>query len=82
MSNYKGVLHETVVKFPCTEIWIDSCGDKELDYGIERGISGATSNPINVLPVLKDEQDYWKPIIEGFIAENPTASEDDIAWMF
>ena len=25
MSDYKGVLHETAVRFPDTDIWMDSC---------------------------------------------------------
>lgn len=44
MSDYKGVLHETAVRFPDTDIWMDSCGEEELDYGLARGIVGATSN--------------------------------------
>lgn len=40
---YLGKLHETVVKFPQTDIWMDSCGAEELDFGMQRGISGATS---------------------------------------
>lgn len=28
---YLGKLHETVVKFPQTDIWMDSCGAEELD---------------------------------------------------
>lgn len=43
---YLGKLHETVVKFPQTDIWMDSCGAEELDFGMQRGISGATSNPV------------------------------------
>ena len=40
MSDYKGVLHETAVRFPDTDIWMDSCGEEELDYGLARGIVG------------------------------------------
>ena len=29
---YKGKLHETVEKFPCTDVWNDSCAKDELEY--------------------------------------------------
>ena len=44
MSDYKGVLHETAVRFPDTDIWMDSCGEEELDYGLARGIVGQTED--------------------------------------
>ncbi len=81
MSEYKGVLHETTAKFPDTDIWIDSCGEEELNYGLERGITGATSNPIIVGAVIKNELEFWKPTIINFIKENPGATEDEITWM-
>lgn len=80
MSNYKGKLHETVEKFPMTDIWMDSCGKEELEYGIERGCTGATSNPIIVAGVVRKELDYWTPYIKKIIAENPTFNEDEVAW--
>ena len=33
-------LFETTQKFPNTDIWMDSCREEELNYGLERGISG------------------------------------------
>ena len=42
MSEYLGKLHETAIRFPDTDIWMDSCGEEELNYGLERGIVGAT----------------------------------------
>lgn len=80
MSEYKGKLHETAVRFPMTDIWMDSCGEEELDYGLERGITGATSNPIIVGAVVKNEIAYWEPCIKRLIAENPAGSEDEITW--
>ena len=32
---FLGKLHETVVKYPMTDIWMDSCGEEELEYGPE-----------------------------------------------
>lgn len=81
MSDYKGVLHETAVRFPDTDIWMDSCGEEELDYGLARGIVGATSNPIIVGAVVKKELPYWEPRIRQLIAENPSATEDEITWL-
>lgn len=80
MSNYLGKLHETVTKFPCTDIWMDSCGKEELTYGIAHGCTGATSNPIIVAAVVRKELPYWEPCIQKIIEENPSFSEDDVVW--
>lgn len=80
MSEFKGKLHETAVKFPNTDIWIDSCGEEELEYGLARGCVGATSNPIIVGAVVKSELSYWEPRIKKIIADNPSFSEDDVVW--
>lgn len=80
MSEFLGKLHESAVKFPMTDIWMDSCGEEELNYGLERGIVGATSNPIIVGNVIKNEMDIWEPRIKGLIQEMPEATEDEIAW--
>lgn len=80
MSEYKGKLHETVVKFPDTDIWMDSCGEEELGYGLERGCVGATSNPIIVGAVIKEELPQWEGKIRVLIRDMPDATEDEIAW--
>lgn len=80
MSEFLGKLHESAVKFPMTDIWMDSCGEEELNYGLERGIVGATSNPIIVGNVIKNEMEIWEPRIKGLIEEMPDATEDEIAW--
>ncbi|WP_444659459.1 transaldolase family protein [Caproiciproducens sp. R2] len=80
MSEYKGKLHETAVRFPNTDVWMDSCGEEELNYGLERGIVGATSNPIIVGAVIKEELPFWEKKIKELLAEMPDATEDDIAW--
>ncbi len=74
-------LHETTVKFQNTDIWMDSCGEEELNYGLERGISGATSNPTIICGVIAKELALWEPRIRELALEHPTASEDDLAWM-
>lgn len=80
MEEFKGKMHESAVKFPNTDIWMDSCGEEELNYGLERGITGATSNPIIVGNVVKKELSYWEPRIKELIKEHSTYSEDEITW--
>ncbi len=80
MSEFKGKLHETAVKFPNTDVWMDSCGEEELNYGLERGIVGATSNPIIVGAVIKEELPLWEKRIKENLAKTPDATEDEIAW--
>lgn len=80
MSEFLGKLHESAVKFPMTDIWMDSCGEEELNYGLERGCVGATSNPIIVGSVIKNELNIWEPRIKEMIKEMPDATEDDLAW--
>ncbi len=75
-----GTLAESVKKFPMTDLWMDSCGEEELDYGILRGIVGATSNPIIVGNVVKKEMDKWEPEIKKLIQDMPEATEDEITW--
>jgi transaldolase len=78
-SKYLGNLHEMVMTTP-TQYWNDSCSVEELTYAIERGATGATSNPTIVLGVLKKELYLWEDYIKKTILENPTWSEIEIAW--
>ena len=80
MSEYLGKLHEAAVRFPMTDIWMDSCGEEELEYGLKRGIVGATSNPIIVGNVIKNELNIWEKRLQELVWEMPQATEDDIAW--
>ncbi|MEP7199031.1 MAG: transaldolase family protein, partial [Chloroflexota bacterium] len=63
-----------------TMYWNDSCAVAELQYAIARGASGATSNPVIVLNVLKKEMHLWQARIQQVIAENPTWTETQVAW--
>ena len=80
MNEYKGKLHETVCRFPSTDIWNDSCAKKELEYALERGAVGATTNPIIVADVIRQEMDIWADIIKKLVVDMPDATEDDITW--
>lgn len=63
-----------------TDYWNDSCSTEELAYAIANGAVGATSNPTIVMAVLKKELPVWKGRILQLIAENPTATEVEVAW--
>mgnify|MGYP000858282633 CR=1 FL=1 len=79
--SYKGKLHETVERFPQTDIWCDTSGIKELAYALDRGAVGATTNPSIVLNVIKSEIDTWENRIIKAIKDNPELNEDEIAWL-
>jgi transaldolase len=63
-----------------TDFWNDSCSVEELTYAIENGAVGATTNPTIVGDVLKKEIGLWRDWIDGVVNQNPTWSEDDVAW--
>ena len=79
-QEFKSPLHEMAETTP-TDYWNDSCSIEELIYGIEHGAVGATSNPVIVYQVLQKEMPHWTDRIRRIIAENPTATEDEIAWI-
>ncbi len=78
-TTYKSPLHEMVMTTP-TDLWNDSCSIEELNYAIDNGAVGATTNPTIVLNVLKKEMDAWRARIFAIIAENPTWTEDQVTW--
>ena len=63
-----------------TDYWNDSSAVSQLAYAIERGGSGATSNPSIVFEVLKKEADHWVPRIRELAEANPTWNEFDLSW--
>jgi transaldolase len=63
-----------------TRFFNDSCASSELLYAIERGATGATSNPVICLSVLKAESDRWLPRAAEIVSARPFANERDIAW--
>ena len=72
-------LKEMTEKFP-TRYWNDSCSVKELTYAIERGATGATTNPVIVKQVLENELDSYKEYISELVKAMRGADEDEIAW--
>jgi len=69
-----------MVQHTPTDFWNDSCAVAELAYAVERGGTGATSNPVIVLEVMKKEKDHWTPRARAMIADNPTWSEVELTW--
>lgn len=63
-----------------TDYWNDSCAVEELVYAVDRGATGATSNPVIVGEVMKKEKTRWVPRVRQIAAENPTWSEVEITW--
>ena len=63
-----------------TDFWNDSCAVGELAYAVERGGTGATSNPVIVTEVMKKEKDHWVPRVREMAAANPTWSEVELSW--
>src|SRR3970040_1505222 len=63
-----------------TDYWNDSCAVDELAYAVERGATGATSNPTIVHEVLRKEPTHWVPRVHELAATHPTWSEVDVTW--
>jgi transaldolase len=63
-----------------TQYWNDSCAIDELTYAVERGATGATSNPSIVLDVMKKEKAHWAPRVHELAATNPTWTEVELTW--
>ncbi len=63
-----------------TDWWNDSCARDDLAWAIERGATGATSNPAIVLEVMRREADRWEPRVRALHAESPTWTEDRLTW--
>jgi transaldolase len=79
VQKFKSPLHKMVSTAP-TVFWNDSCSIKELEYALENGAVGATSNPVIVGEVLKQEMHLWKERIGQIVREMPVATEDEVTW--
>jgi transaldolase len=63
-----------------TDYWNDSCVAEELAYAIERGATGATSNPSIVLEVMAKEKSVWVPFVRELATAHPSWSEVELTW--
>ncbi|MGI6160537.1 MAG: transaldolase family protein [Christensenellales bacterium] len=79
MSSYKSPLHQMSQTTP-TQFWNDNCAISDLKFAIEHGAVGATTNPVIVGQVLDANLDDYLPRIKQLIKDNPSATEDEIAW--
>lgn len=64
-----------------TDWWNDSNDHSELQQAVNEGAVGATSNPVITQATVAAHPDVWLPVIDRLITENPTGTEDEIAWM-
>lgn len=69
-----------MTRMTSTDYWNDSCAIEELTYAVERGGTGATSNPVIVGEVMKKEAARWVPRVREIAAEHPAWSEVEITW--
>lgn len=76
---YKSPLHQMVCTTD-TVLWNDSCAIEELTYSLDHGAVGATSNPVIVGAVLRQEMHLWRDRIHQLVAGMPAATEDEITW--
>ena len=63
-----------------TQFWNDSCAVAELEYAVERGATGATSNPTIVLEVMRKESEHWVPRVRELAASHPRWTEVELTW--
>ena len=63
-----------------TDYWNDSCAVDELAYAIDRGATGATSNPPIVLEVLAKERGFWVPRVRELATAKPGWTEVELTW--
>jgi len=63
-----------------TDYWNDSCAVDELVYAIDRGATGATSNPSIVLEVMRREADLWGCRVRELALAHAGWTETELAW--
>lgn len=78
-DTFRGPLHQ-MASTTATDFWNDSCAVGELQYALEHGAVGATSNPTIVHQVLLQELDLWRPRICQLIEQHGSWSEERLTW--
>lgn len=73
-------LESVARQFPQTQIWNDSCSIEELTGAIADGAVGATTNPVIVNSVIKNEWESIRELVAKIIAESDSLVEDEIVW--
>jgi len=78
-KKFKSPLHE-MAETMSTDFWNDSCSIDELNYALEYGAVGATTNPVIVGNVLEQDRERYEDRIREMVRTMPEATEDEIAW--
>jgi transaldolase len=60
--------------------WNDSGVPDELGEAVALGAVGGTSNPVIVSQAVKAQPALCNPVIDRLVRDNPSDTEDDIAW--
>jgi transaldolase len=63
-----------------SDFWNDSCSVRELTEAVAHGAVGATSNPVIVSSVVRQEPEIWLPVLDQLVRDFPRDTEDEIAW--
>ena len=74
----KGYFHLIAEKTP-TQFWINTALQTDLEYFLEQGAVGNTSNPTHIPTAINTDQKIWYPIIDKYIANNPELTDDKVA---
>lgn len=72
---------QQMVKETPTGYWNDSCHLDELDYAVQRGATGATTNPVIATTVLGQDLKRYTSFIQDTVSSQKSATEDEIAWL-
>ncbi len=80
MTKPISLLHQMTLETP-TQLWNDSCEVGSLRKAMDHGATGATSNPVIVLEAIEADRPRWEELTRKLIADNPTSTEEDLAWM-
>lgn len=78
-KKFKSPLHE-MAETMTTDFWNDSCSIDELNYALEYGAVGATTNPVIVGNVLEQDKERYEDRIAEMVRTMPEATEDEVAW--
>lgn len=73
------LLREMTQRTP-TELWCDGCEPRSLARALERGASGATSNPVIVMQAIEADRPRWDELTRALVREHPSEDEEQIAW--
>lgn len=73
------LLREMTLRMP-TELWCDGCEPRALARALERGATGATSNPVIVMQAIEADRPRWDELTRALVREHPSEDEEQIAW--